>query len=128
LGAKVVCNQNVLLHEFGIAQEQPWATDAVVVIVLAVNLLVVVAPAQAVDGESGAAVGVGESVVACGNHAGNKQRQVVQTLVLLNSGKGLQRGAGEGVGGLGSVSGNQRRRASDFYDLLFAADTQFHQP
>ena len=48
LRAKIVGNKHVLLHEFHIADKQPGAAYAVVIVVLTVNLLVIVAAAQTV--------------------------------------------------------------------------------
>ena len=64
LRPELVGDKNVLLNKFGVGNEQAGAADAVIIIVLSVDLLVIVAPAQTVHGKSGAAVGVGKPVVA----------------------------------------------------------------
>ena len=43
---------------------------------------------------------VGKVVVAAGGDSRNKQRQAIQSLILLNTGKGLQSEPGVGVGNL----------------------------
>src|ERR1041385_5916668 len=87
LRAKLAGDQDVLLNEFGVRKEKARTTDAVVVIILAVDLLVIVAAAQAIHGKSRAAIGVGKSIVAGGNYAGNKQGQVVESLIFSDPGK-----------------------------------------
>src|SRR5258708_3817180 len=81
---EVVGDDHVLLNEVGVADEQRGTADAVVVVVLAVDLLVVIAAAQTVTGKP-SAVGVGEVVAARGHDARNDQSQTVQSLVLLTA-------------------------------------------
>src|SRR5215469_13534575 len=75
--AKLVGHDYILLHKLGIADEQSRAADAVVVVVLAVDFLVVVAAAQTVTGDAGA-VRIREVVTAAGSDARHKQRQTIQ--------------------------------------------------
>src|SRR6266481_6647095 len=96
---KLVGHDNVLPHKFGIAHEQGRTADAVVVVVLAVNLLVVVASALAVGGEP-RAVRVGKCLVARIDYARNEQGQTIQTFVFLQTGKGMQRLTGKCIGDL----------------------------
>src|ERR1043166_552049 len=62
---ELVGHENILLDKLGIGNEEARTSHAVVVIILTVNLLVIVAAAQAVDSESRTAVRVGKPVVAC---------------------------------------------------------------
>src|SRR5579859_4635599 len=87
LRTKLAGDQDVLLNKFGVRDKKARAADAVVIIILAVDLLVIVASAQAVHGKSSAAIGIGKSVVACGNYARNEQSQIIQALVFSDAGK-----------------------------------------
>ncbi len=107
--------QNILLDELSVAHEKTRTGHAIVVIILTVDLLVIVAAAESVHGESGATVGVGKTIVTHGNHAGHKQRQVVQAFVFLHTGKRSQCDAGEGVGHLGLGRLDQGGASDDFY-------------
>src|ERR1041385_4118488 len=97
LRAKLAGDQDILLDEFGVRKEKARTTDAVVIIILPVDLLVIVAAAQAVHGKSGAAVGVGKSIVAGGDYAGNEQGQVIKSLILSDTGKRGQLCSGKSV-------------------------------
>src|SRR5215469_11708734 len=88
LRAKLVGHQNVLLHKLRVADKQGGATNAVVIVVLTVDLLVIIAATQAVHGETHS-VGVGKVVVTRADYTWNKQRQVIQPFVLLNASEGL---------------------------------------
>ena len=48
-GTELVGDEDVLLHEFRIGNEQARASDAIVVVILTVNLLVIVAAAESID-------------------------------------------------------------------------------
>ena len=104
---ELVGHQNVLRNKLGIRDEESGAADAVVIVVLAVDLLVIVATAQAVRAEADAAVLVRERIVTNRADARNKQRQVVQTFVFLQTGERGKRGSREGVGDLGLRGFNQ---------------------
>ena len=123
----MVRHQNVLLHKFRVGDEQRWAGNAIVVIVLAVDLLVIVSAAQSVGRKSLPAVEVGEIIVAGGNHAGNEQSEIVQTLVFLDAGESVQLRAGEGIGNLRLRRFNQRRLRSDLHGGGGLTDSQLNR-
>src|SRR5262249_23496794 len=114
LRAKLVGDKHVLLNEFRVAYEQARAADAVVIVVLAIDFLVIVAAAQPVAGNTGA-VGVRKVVAAARCYTGNKQRHAVQAFVLLNAGKTVQHDPAEGVGDLRLRCVNQGRSGGDFH-------------
>src|SRR5262249_2152392 len=87
---KLAADQNVLLDKLRTGAKQTGTADAVVIVVLSVNLLVIVTSAKTVNREPGAAVGVGEPVVARRGDARDKQRQVVKPLVFSNAGEGCE--------------------------------------
>src|SRR6185369_10207619 len=65
--------------------------------------------------KSSTAIGIGKSVVACGNHTGNEQSQIVQALVFGNAGERGQLRSGKSVRHLRLRRLNQRRVSSDFH-------------
>ena len=59
---ELVGDQHVLLHKLRVLNEKAWTADAVIVVVLTVNLLIVVATPQTVYCKSLSAVGVREAL------------------------------------------------------------------
>src|SRR5262245_31356141 len=98
--AELVGHNHVLLNEFGIAQEKAWTADAVVVVILPVDLLVVTTAAQAIDRESHT-VSIRKVVATAIANSGDEQRKIVQSLVFLDAGKCLKFGSTESVRNLG---------------------------
>src|SRR3979490_682965 len=98
--AELVGDKNVLVDPFDVGNKNAWSGDAVIVVILTVALLVIVATAKAVDGESCTTGEVGKVIVAAGGDAGNKQSQVVQSFILLHAGHGGEHRAAKGVGDL----------------------------
>src|SRR6185437_12186273 len=110
---ELVGDDHVLADEFGVRQEQPGSADAVVIVILPVDFLVVIAAAQAVAGES-SSVCIGEVVAARCNHTRNKKSEPVKSFILLNSGKAAQGGSGKSIGYLRLRGFNQWRCGRDF--------------
>src|SRR5262249_39523088 len=121
---KLAGDQNVLLDKLRIGDKQTGTADAVVIVVLSVNLLVIVTSAKTVNREPGAAVGVGEPVVARRGDARDKQRQVVKPLVFSNAGEGCELCAGKSIRHLRLCCFNQWGCTRDFHCGRHLADGQ----
>src|SRR6185437_7789673 len=106
--------------------EQARTTYRVVVVVLAINLLVVIATTQSVGRESLTTVGVGKSIVANRNNAWHEQRQVIKPLVFLDARKCGKCRPSESVGHLRLSGLNQWGSARNFNGRTCFADRQFH--
>src|SRR6185312_5768005 len=72
LGAKLICDDNVLTHPLRVRHEQTRTGNAVVIVILSIDLLVVIASAQPVDGKSLTTVEVREVVVTRRSYSGNE--------------------------------------------------------
>src|SRR5262249_55435398 len=97
---ELIRDQYILVYPFGIGHKQPRSSDAIVVIVLPVNLLVIIASTDTVYAETLAAVEVGKVVVAGRTYAGDKERQVVQAFIVLHADEGRKNLRCEGIGHL----------------------------
>src|SRR6185312_468402 len=107
LRAEIVGDDDILPHKLGITNKQCGPCDAVVIVVLTVDLLVVVAPAKSIHSEPAAAIGVREILISCRSYSRYEECQIVEALVLLNPGKARENGSGEGVCDLCLRSFNQ---------------------
>src|SRR5262252_9180513 len=64
LRTKLVGDDDILLHELRIRKKQSGSANAVVIVVLAIDLLVVVASTQTIDRKP-RAIGIRERIVSC---------------------------------------------------------------